>query len=483
LSRVYKPLPRFKLVSRVENAVRVDAVKGSEPRTPELEIPRPMGARVGERGSSKLVSVWERLQPLLYITPTGRPPLVKGGIVGGEEKRNGTTLGPGFRVYKIRVNKVNKDRLKVLYNYVIHKRDGNIPKGLLYYWEEWARMFENSKRQREEAGKRTPPKAPPLPLLVKFVMPDGERRGNTAAPCAIDLCKGELRIPSYGVVQRLPRRLVDALIVENSLDPRPDFVLQVTRKGFLRLIASRAPPPKQSGGLLLVCVDENLGHGLYTTLISFDGEEVRVARGPTFKPPNAALLRGIAAQLQGAADTGTTAALHTLIEKAYEELGEKREVEGGELYATPDRLRELRRRVCAREKRLNREWRNSVVAWLRRAVRENADARAVVLVDEVTAETARLLRRVTKRLRNLCAYEGAEYKPLRASGKLCPRCSAKGVEVAHRVYKCPRCGLEWNRDRAATFALALNYAKIAKSEALRKALLEWLNEHPRALLS
>jgi rRNA maturation protein Nop10 len=31
----------------VENAVRVDAVKGSEPRTPELEIPRLFGAGVG----------------------------------------------------------------------------------------------------------------------------------------------------------------------------------------------------------------------------------------------------------------------------------------------------------------------------------------------------------------------------------------------------------------------------------------------------
>jgi ribosomal protein S27AE len=99
------------------------------------------------------------------------------------------------------------------------------------------------------------------------------------------------------------------------------------------------------------------------------------------------------------------------------------------------------------------------------------------------AETARLMRRVTKRLRNLCAYEGAEYKPLRASGKLCPRCGAMGVEVAHRVYRCPRCGLEWNRDRCATFMLALEYAKITGNEALHKALLEWLEEHPRALLS
>jgi hypothetical protein len=347
-------------------------------------------------------------------------------------------------------------------------------------------MFENVKRRRREAGKRTPPKAPPVLLLVKFVMPDGSVRGDKNAPAVIDLRRGELRIPSYGVVQKLPCSLVRALIEENNLNPRPEFVLQVTRKGFLRLIASRAPPRKDASALLLICVDENLGHGLYTTLISFDGEKVKVARGPTFKPPNAALLRRIAAQLKSAADRDATVELHELIEKAYEELdGKGRKVEGGNMYAPPDRARELKRRIGARERRLNEEWRSSVVAWLRRVVR-SADARAVVLVDEMAAETVRksgLIRRVSKRLRNLCAYEEAKYLPLRASGKYCPKCSAKGVEVAHRVYRCPRCGLEWHRDRCATFALALAYAKITKSEALRKALLEWLNEHPRALLS
>ena len=108
MSRVFKPPTRLKLVSRVENAVRVDAVKGSEPRTPELEIPRPTGARVGERGSSKLVSVWERLQPLLYITPTGRPPPVRGGIVGGVEKREGTTPGRAGEFGRLELIKLTK---------------------------------------------------------------------------------------------------------------------------------------------------------------------------------------------------------------------------------------------------------------------------------------------------------------------------------------------------------------------------------------
>jgi len=61
---------------------------------------------------------------------------------------------------------------------------------------------------REEAGKRTLPKTPPLPLLVpvRFVMPDGSTRGNKSAPAVIDLRRGELRIPSYGVAQRLRAR-------------------------------------------------------------------------------------------------------------------------------------------------------------------------------------------------------------------------------------------------------------------------------------
>jgi len=49
MSRVFKPLTRLKLVSRGNSAAGEHAVKGSEPRTPELEIPRLFGAGVGAR--------------------------------------------------------------------------------------------------------------------------------------------------------------------------------------------------------------------------------------------------------------------------------------------------------------------------------------------------------------------------------------------------------------------------------------------------
>jgi hypothetical protein len=415
---------------------------------------------------------------------------VRGGIVGGVEKANGTTPGPGWRVWKLRVNRANRLRLKTLYDNLINYAFGILSelkgsKYLTYYVGEWIEMFENVKRMREEAGKRTLPKTPPLPLLVRFIMPDGQERGNKCATCVIDLRRGELRIPSYGVVQKLPCSLVRALVEENNLNPRPEFVLQVTRKGFLRLIASRAPPPKQSGGLLLVCMDENLGHGLYTTLISFDSEKVKVTRGPTFKPPNAALLRGIAAQLQGAADTGTTAALRTLIEKAYEELGEKREVEGGSIRVSPDRARELKRRIGAKERRLNEEWKARVTSWLRKLIR-GATARVVVLVDEIALETVRksgLIRWVSERLRNLCTYEGAEYLPLRASGKYCPRCNAKGGGGGPSDLQVPkmRSGVAQRQDGDLHAGAELRQDH--GERGARKALLEWLNEHPRALSS
>ena len=117
--------------------------------------------------------------------------------------------------------------MKELYKDVISKKVAR--KGLLYYWEEWARMFYNVKEMRRKAGKRSLPKTPPVLVPVRFVMPDGSVRGDKNAPCVIDLRRGELRIPSYGIVEGLRKSLVRALVEENTLEPRPEFVLMVTR--------------------------------------------------------------------------------------------------------------------------------------------------------------------------------------------------------------------------------------------------------------
>jgi len=414
--------------------------------------------------------------------------------VGVEEKRNGTTLGLGFRVYKIRVNKVNKNRLKVLYNNVIHKRNGNIPKGLLYYWEEWARMFENTKRMREEAGKRTPPKTPPLPLLVRFIMPDGRVRGNTAAPAVIDLRRGELRIPSYGVVQRLRKSLARALVEENSLDPRSDFVLQVTRRGFLRIAAHRRLHARLELPLKVVTIDENSRHGHSLAYWSINETKVAMTHFEKLRPANHGFRREITALLQSYADKPSAEAKKQLAK-----------ILPPEALKTPttERARELAEKTKEREKRLNSGFVCELVAKVRTLVRDavRRGVSALILVEPIDSNSLRetelqgTLLRGRRRLKNLAVYEGAKVGKVSASGKVCPRCGTKGVEIVHtkrsRIYECPKCGLRWDRDKGVHYNMIYSYfARMVKEEcdddsvlAVRvlSALREWLEKHSNIL--
>jgi len=145
-------------------------------------------------------------------------------------------------------------------------------------------------------------------------------------------------------------------------------------------------------------MDENLGHGLYTTLIYFNERacELKVLRGPTLRPPNCGYLRRVGAQLARVAGKKRTATLYGM-------------------HVTPERARKLRRAVLSKERRINKAWRERVVAWLRCLVRANRDAKVVVLADLMETLSGRV-RRVVKEVENLCAYEGAEFVPLRASG-------------------------------------------------------------------
>jgi len=469
------------------------AVKEPTPRAPELKIPRPSGARVGEWGSSKLVSVWERFQPFSHPAPAGRPPLVKGGIVGGVEKR-GTTPGPDRRVWKVRVNKVNKDRLKVLYNYVIHKRDGNMPKGLLYYAEEWEKMYENVKHQREEAGKRTPPKAPPLPLLVRFVMPDGQVRGNKNAPAIIDLRRDELRIPSYGIAQKLRKSLVRALIEENSLEPRPDFVLQVTRRGLIRVVAHRRLRARLELPLRIATIDENSRHGHSLAHWYINETKVAMAGFEKLRPANHGFRREVAALLQSFADKPC--------EEAKRQLAKFLPPEKLETLTT-ERARELAEKTRGREKRLNSDFVCELVAKVRKLVREavKKGMSALILVEPIDSDSLKgtelqgTLLRGRRRLKSLAVYEGARVGEVGASGKVCPRCGTKGVEVVHtkrsRIYECPKCGLRWDRDKGVHYNMVYNYfARMVKEECdddsvlaerVLSLLREWLEKHSHTL--
>ncbi|MEM4899606.1 MAG: hypothetical protein QXM99_04260, partial [Thermofilum sp.] len=84
---------------------------------------------------------------------------------------------------------------------------------------------------------------------------------------------------------------------------------------------------------------------------------------------------------------------------------------------------------------------------------------------------------VTKHIKNLCRYEGAYYRRVRASGRVCPLCSRWCEEVEHRYYQCPSCGIVVDRDYGASFTAAL----VVLSPTLADMLRKWLKAHPKAL--
>ena len=402
-------------------------MRGPEPPAPELETPR------FERG--------------VVLTGTGKAPSNRAGL--------------GFRVYKPRVSNVNRERLKTLYNDVVnyillgvvHELKGS--KYLAYYADEWIKEWQNVLRMREEAGKRTLPKMPPLFLPVRFIMPDGEVRGNKSAPVIIDLRKNELRIPSYGVAISLRKSIVKALVEENKLEPRPDFVMQITRKGFLRIIAHRLQredfrePP-----LRLICIDENSIHGFVVAIFDYDGKW-RLTHFRIYHPPNHGYHEGVISLFQSFADKPAEETRNALAQRL-------------DLAMTPERARELARKTKNKERKKNDEFIRQLIGKIRKAVRDarRQNIHVAVLVDPINPESLkgtplqRTLLRTRRYIRNLCLYEGAEFRLLRSTGKQCPICGSWGVKITPRTYQCPRCGVTWDRDRNAVARLPILYFKL-----------------------
>jgi predicted RNA-binding Zn-ribbon protein involved in translation (DUF1610 family) len=412
---------------------------------------------------------------------------------------NRPRAGLGFRVWKLRVSKANREKLKTLYNDVVNYLLGVASelkgsKYLTYYADEWEEMYEEVKRMREEAGKRTLPKTPPVLVLVKFIMPDGQERGNRNAPAVIDLRRGELRIPSYSVRVPLRRSLVRALVEENSLEPRPDFVLQVMRRGLIRVVAHRRLRARLELPLRIVSIDENSRYGHSTATWYINETKVAMTHFEKMRPVNHGFRREIAALLQSYADKPSVETKRQLAKILPPEV----------LRAlTTERAGELAEKTREKEGRLNDEFVSNLIAKVRAVVREavKKGMNALILVEPIDSSSLRgtelqgTLLRGRKLLMNLAVYEGAEMGEVSASGKVCPRCRSKGVEVVHtkrsRIYECPKCGLRWDRDKGVHYNMLVNYfEKLRKEECdddsvlaerVLSLLREWLEKHSHIL--
>jgi hypothetical protein len=348
-------------VHRVENAVREQAVRGLQLRALELETPR------FERG----------------VAPVGKPQNNRAGL--GE---------PGDRVFKLKTSKSARGKLKEFYNMLtsLLPRD-ELPKSALRYREEWERNLievvhsrlksgkwlrpakkrkSGKKKRKRRKGKRVP-KRPPFLLTVRFILTTNERRGRGDAPVVVDLRARELRIPCIGVSVPLPERLVKALEKENRLEPRPDFVVQLTSSGALRIIAKRAPKPRALElPLRIIAVDENSRYGFVVAVFDFDERGYcRLTRFEIFKPPNHGYREKVASALESYAD------------KPAEALESLRELLP--LTPTPGDAEKLARKTLARRKRLNDAFIETLVAGVRELVREalQGGAAAVIVVDPI----------------------------------------------------------------------------------------------------
>jgi len=152
---------------------------------------------------------------------------------------------------------------------------------------------------------------------------------------------------------------------------------------------------------------------------------------------------------------------------------------------------------------LNTDFVCELVAKVRKLVREavKKGMSALILVEPIDSSSLRgtelqgTLLRGRKLLMNLAVYEGVKVGKVSASGKVCPRCGTKGVEVVHtkrsRIYQCPKCHLRWERDKGVHYNMVYSYfARMVKEECdddsvlaerVLSLLREWLEKHSHTL--
>ena len=375
--------------------------------------------------------------------------------------------------------------------------EGAADQYIFYYVPQVAAILEENVKQylkqirrglrpkwrRRTSRTRTRPRYRVWPLLGIMFLKGGRRvRGSKSSPVKVLLDRGALKLTlpvAFEEALYLERRgwgrEGNALVrkcykvargrkyvtVEVRLQPSTlnelmrlaslecEFIAQLVCKHrpALHVIARREARVKPRPPMLIIGIDVNSRYGLVLRGFSIT-EDARLVLRRRYKPPSHGLRRRVAAELQS--------------------MGRFREANA----------------VRRRERSLNEAWEKSVIADLRRVVRDYAGRRysVVIAVDAPDAESLRnsslqgTLLRVVKRLRNMTAFEGAAFIEVRASGKRCPLCGSSGVEYGHRKYLC-RCGIAWQRDSMAAIAAALAaLEKLGPSEEAVEAMRRWLRE-------
>ncbi|MEM0094264.1 MAG: zinc ribbon domain-containing protein [Thermofilum sp.] len=400
----------------------------------------------------------------------------------------------GFRVFRIRAPSATLKALKVLYELILEAMTTgavhSLHKDYLYYKKEFLNMLSSNKPKRRKGRRRKgrrKRRTPPIPLLAQFRW-RGRVYGAAHAVCRFDLDEATLTLKGTGIAIPLKRSLVEALMGELELDPKPKFTVFLTCRGRLRLVARRSPEPWWSEAgeecddadypvpFVVLALDVNSRNGL--AVLGFEvGDRVRMVRQPMrVKPPRKE--KRLVSLLQSYRDNVKSSNPSAVREK----YGELREIFPARVALTPSNTGRLLGEVHRAQTARRREWERQLVHYLRGKIREYG--RVVIVVDKPDPESLRgtplqnTVLRICRRLENLCRYEGVMYKEWRASGRFCPLCGREGVEAGWRYYQCEHCGIVWNRDYGACFNLVLRFLE---QLGLADKLRTWLREHPRVL--
>ncbi|WP_460025375.1 zinc ribbon domain-containing protein [Infirmifilum sp. SLHALR2] len=447
----------------------------------------------------------------------------------GKGSRNGEKRVEAFRVWEVKANRAVRLRLRSLYFSVasaveracedLERKYGDafrreperfgrelieeasktsgLPKGLLWYAVEWCKMLAEAREKSKKRSRFTPP---PIPLLVKVVSGGIVLHGGDNAAAALNASKGELRIPSVGVAVRLRPSLIRAVLEDTQRFEDVKLTLWLTSKGRLRLVAHRAVRPAWWDGnskLAVIAIDVNSSHGLYMMVFAFDGGAKLLAQR-VLRSPNMTMLRLLAAIMRSYSKLGSW-------ELAVRRFRQQRDVEKlqrmGRGYAveealrlaerlrakmnlTPEKAERIARQASRKVRKVNDDWIRSVLREMRSLVRRLRDRGylVVIVADVPRAESLkgsqlqRTLLRVAERLKNLALYEGAKYfePDNNVSGRQCPVCGARGVELGKRYYRCSKCGLVYGRDWAACANAAKLFLEACDAEKQLEALRSWL---------
>ncbi|UNQ73963.1 transposase [Infirmifilum sp. NZ] len=456
--------------------------------------------------------------------------------MGWESWGNGEGLADAYRVWEIKANREERQRMQRLYLRLssavrqackaLEERLGKdfredpkkfseeligeasktagLPKGLFWYAVEWRRMVAEAKGKSKRRSGFTPP---PVPLLVKVVGNGDRLHGNGSAVAVLEASRNELRIPSAGVAVRLRPSLVKAVLEDVQRFGDVKLTLQLTAKGRLRLIAHRVVKQVRWGGegrLAVIALDVNSSHGLYLMAFTFDSN-VRLVAQRVFKPPNTTLLRLLAAIMTSYSEVKCWSEAVKRFRQRRDVRSLQREgrgsaVEGAlrlaerlraKINLTSERAEHIAGQASRKVRKLNEDWVRGVLKELRALIRKLRDQgyTVVIVVDVPQAESLRgtklqrTLLRAARRLENMAWYEGARwFKPdNNISGKRCPICGKEGVEVQRRYYKCPKCNLVYGRDWTAAFNAAKLFLRVCRAERHLEALSQWLQSHKTAL--